>query len=81
MLRSGTNTTVKRRQSTSASNHAGEQIWGNWTKLPVLLVLAWLVTENSATDVFIKLDMNTFVALFSMFVNLLVWEVCAAVKH
>lgn len=81
MLRFGTNATVKRRQSISASNHAGEQIWGNWKKLMVLLVFAWLATENPATDVFIKFDMNTFVTLLSTFVNLLVWGVCAAVQH
>lgn len=74
MLQFSTNMTVERRQSSSASNHAGEQVWGNWKKLQVLLVLAWPATENLATAVFIKFDTNTFVALFSLFVSLLAWE-------
>lgn len=81
MLQFGTNTTVERRQSSSTSNHAGEQVWGNWKKLQVLLVLAWPTTENLATAVFIKFDMNAFVALFSLFVVFRPGRLCAAIQH
>lgn len=46
-----------------------------------MLLLAWLTTENTATEVFTRFDMNRVVTLFSMSVNLLVWGVCVAVQH
>lgn len=61
-----------------ASRLAGKQIWGNWKKLPALLVLVWLATENPATGILISFDMNKSVALFCLFVDLLAWGVCAA---
>lgn len=64
---------MKRRQSISASRLAGKQIWCNWKKLQALLVLVWLITKNPATDIFISFDMNKFVALFCLFVDLLAW--------
>lgn len=72
---------MKRRQSISASRLAGKQIWGNWKKLPDLLALFWLTIENAATDIVISFDMNKFVALFWLVVDLLAWGVCAACWH
>lgn len=78
MLWFGTDINIKRRQSISTSRLVGKQIW---EKLPALLVLVWLTTENPATDIFISFDMNQFVAKFCLFVALLAQGICAACWH
>lgn len=71
MLQFGTNMTMKRSQSISTSKHAHELTAGNWKMLPALLLLAWLPTENPATNVFIVLPLCESSDL----------GVCAAVQH